>query len=54
LRTIRLDAGTVGTKDYDDVGKKVVVGMLVSAVAAWYVAFALSVQEDVAGFLMFD
>jgi len=30
-------------KDYDDVGKEVVAGTLVSAVAAWHVAFALSV-----------
>jgi len=43
LRTIRLDAGTVGMKDYDDVEKEVVVGTLVSAVAAWHVAFVLFV-----------
>jgi len=52
-RTICLDAGTVGMKDYDDVGKEVVVGKLVSAVAAWHVAFVLFGLEDVAGFLMF-
>jgi len=40
-------------KDYDDVGKEVVVGTLVSAVTAWHVAFVLVVREDVAGFLMF-
>jgi len=40
-------------KYYDDVGKEVVVGTLVSAVAAWHVAFVLFVRKDVAGFLMF-